>query len=1122
MENVSYYSSFLSKDFNKLLSIMRITIIMLFVVLFQVVAVESYSQSARLTVKAEQMSLTDLFSQIEKQSEFLFFYVDAEVKNVQVSVQARNKEIGEVLSEALSGTNLTYTIADRNINITRKAYAAEQQQTKHITGTVTDAAGQPIIGANVIVKGTTNGIITDVDGKFSLDVTPAAILQISYIGFLTQEIPVGNKGLFNILLIENMQDIDEVVVVGYGTQKKANLTGSVATVSIKDMGKRQVGQTSMALQGLIPGVAITQRSGQPGGDGGNISIRGKTTLGNNSALVLVDGVEMGINNIDASLIESISILKDAASSAIYGSRAANGVILITTKRAEADKFSVSYSGYVGWQSAIDLPQKVGAIDHMLMTNQAYTNIGKSPLYSDEHINEYRQHMASNPDRYPDTDWYNESLTNNGLMTNHFVTLSGGSKRIRTNASIGYMDQNGIIENSNFKRYTFRMNTDMDISKQFSARIDAHVGLTKKTEPSRTDAFHWMSRIPAIQAGRLSNGQWGEGWNGDNPIAFTNDGGLKTFNNPSAVINFTLTYKPTDWLTVQGNYSPNYWESHETNFNKIVQTYKYDGTPYYRSPQKTTLNDQTNRNLQNLLTASATFDKTFGDHGIKVMVGYQQEDFRNDGHKGYRENFAFPDYPVLSAGGEENQKAYGWASEWALQSMFGRINYDYKGKYLLEANMRYDGSSRFSDGNRWGLFPSFSAGWRVSEEAFWEPLKNIVDNLKVRASWGQLGNQNVMNWDNSAIDPYPFSSVVNLDTKYIFDQTVYSAAAITSMANTNITWETTTITNIGLDATLFGKLNITAEYFYKATDDILLKLNVPLIIGMGAPSQNAGKIENRGWDLSIGYRDRVGDFSYSAMFNISDVKNKILDLKGVNETGLTVSREGEEMYSLYGLEAIGYIQPEDYDAAGKYIGASQYGNFGPGDIKYKDQPTVDTDGDGIPDTGDGVINTSDRVIIGGTIPRYTFGLSLSGEYKGIDLSLLFQGVGKADGYIHGQGIQTFIEGGTVQEQHKDNWTTDNRDAMFPRLAFNETNNMQNSSFWMKNAAYVRLKNVQVGYTLPRSVLRKTPITNLRFYLSGDNLLTFDKFWDGFDVEAPVGNGGYYPQMKTISFGIDLKF
>lgn len=1105
---------------NHFFRIMKISLILLFIAIFCMHAENTASQNTKVTISQQNVNLEKVMEEIEHQTDYLFIYNHSVDVNRKVSINAKKQSVKEVLNALFENTNVDFSMTGSHIILSTKEKEKEiisepQQQNKKITGTVTDEKGEPIIGASVVMKGSSVGTITDSDGSFSLTVTDEAILQISYIGYISQEVAVGNKSRLTIVIKEDTKKLDEVVVVGYGTQKKANLTGSVASASVEDMGKRQVGQTSLALQGLVPGVAITQRSGQPGADGGTISIRGKTTLGNNDALILVDGIEMGINNIDPSLIESVSVLKDAASAAIYGSRAANGVILITTKRAEADKFYLSYSGYSGWQSAIDLPKMVGALEHMRMTNQAYTNIGKSPLYSDAYLKEYEENMATNPDKYPDTDWIKETLTNNGLMQNHFVTLSGGSKRIRTVANVGYLDQNGVIENSNFKRYTFRMNTDMDISDQFSARIDAHVGLTKRLAPSRSDAFHWMSRIPAIQAGRLSSGLWGEGWNGDNPIAFTNDGGLQKVDSPSAVLNFMLTYKPAKWLTIQGNYSPNYYETHANSFSKMVQTYKYDGTPYYSSPQKSSLTNQTDRNLRNLLTGSVTFDKDFGDHGVKVMMGYQQDDFRNDGHSGYRENFAFPEYPVLSAGGEDNQKAYGWASEWALQSLFGRINYNYKEKYLFEANMRYDGSSKFADGHKWGVFPSFSAGWRISEEPFWKPVKSVVDNLKFRGSWGQLGNQNIG-------DNYPFSSDVDLGLKYIFDKGVTSGAGITSLANSLITWETTSVTDIGLDATFFGKVNLTADYFYKVTDDILLKLNVPLIIGMSAPQQNAGKVENRGWDLGINYADRIGDFNYRVAFNLSDVKNKILDLKGINETGLTVSREGEEMYSLYGLEAEGYIQPEDYDQIGKYLYATQYGNFGPGDIKYKDQLTVDTDGDGVPDKGDGVINTSDRVIIGSTIPRYTFGLSLSGDYKGIDLSMLFQGVGKANGYLYGQGIQTFVEGGSVQEQHKDNWTIDNRDAKFPRLAFNETNNIQNSSFWMKNAAYVRLKNIQLGYTIPSKLLSKTPISHLRFYVSGDNLLTLDSFWNGFDVEAPVGNGGYYPQMKTISFGMDVRF
>jgi TonB-linked SusC/RagA family outer membrane protein len=767
---------------------------MLFVALFQAVAVESYSQTAKVSIKANQMLLTELFARIEKQSEFLFFYVNADVEHVRVNVNVRNKKIQDVLAQALNGTDLSYTINDRHINIVRKALSIVQQQTRKISGTVSDINGDPIIGANVVVKGTTIGTVTDLDGKYALDVPSDAVLQVTYIGYHTREMAVGNSLQLNIELMEDTQVLEEIVVVGYGTQKRANLTGSVSTVSVAEMGKRQVAQTSLALQGLVSGVAVTQRSGQPGADGGIISIRGKTTLGNNDALVLVDGVEVGINEIDPTLIESISVLKDAASAAIYGSRAANGVILITTRRAEADKFSITYNGRVGRQSAMNIPDFVGALDYMRLVNVANETIGKAHLYSPEYLAEYEQNMKSNPDRYPDTKWFDECLTNDGMMQSHFVTLSGGSKRMRTIATVGYVDQNGIIENSNFKRYTFRMNTDMEISKQFTARIDAQATYGDRLSPARDEHFHWMARIPSNQAGRLSNGQWGVGWNGDNPIAFTNDGGTRTVQSPAAVLNIVLSYKPTEWLTVQGQYSPNYWESHDKRFNKAIQTYNYDGTPSFKTPQKTTLNDNSSRNLRNLLNGSVTFDKDFGPHAVKAMVGYQQEGYRQDWHEGYREVYAFPDYPVLNAGGEENKSATGSSTEYALQSLFGRINYNYLGKYLFEANMRYDGSSRFATGHKWGVFPSFSVGWRLSEESFWESLHNTVDNFKIRASWGQLGNQNIGN--------YPFSSNVTLsDIKYIFDKSVYSGGALVNMANSLISWETTTVTNIGVDMTL---------------------------------------------------------------------------------------------------------------------------------------------------------------------------------------------------------------------------------------------------------------------------------------------------------------------------------
>jgi TonB-linked SusC/RagA family outer membrane protein len=1082
---------------------MKLSFLLILTTCLQVSA-SLYSQDVKLDVAVNETPIKDVLKIIESKSSFRFFYSDDfRVLNNSVSFNLQNSSLEKLLSVLLYKTNATFKIFENNI-VVISPYSLQQQK---VTGTITDASsGEPIIGANVVIEGTTQGTVTDVDGKFSIDIPGEnTTLIISFLGYNTERINYAGQSTLTVQMVPDIKSLEEVVVIGYGVQKKVNLTGAVTAVNGEEMARRQVAQTSVALQGIAPGVVVTQRNGQPGADEGTISVRGKTTLkGDNSALILVDGVEMNLNGIDPNMIESISVLKDAASASIYGSRAANGVILVTTKRGKKDKISVSYDAYVGWQKPTNLPDMVGAIDHMLLTNEAYTNIGSSPLYSEAYIQEYKDNMKTNPDKYPDTDWYDLLLTGSGFMQNHFLTMSGGTQKARVIASLGYLDQAGIMPNTNFSRYTIRVNSDLEISKSLSAQVDAHIkqAITKVPSRGTGDAIHWAGRIPANQAARLSGGQWGEGWNGDNPVAFTNDGGVKRTEAPSATFNLMLKYKPTSWLYMDVAYSPNYYQSNNSTYNKKVQTYSWNGNLSYASPQKSSLTVDHNRYLKNNLRSTVNVEKTAGSHYFKLLAGYQQEDYREDGLKGYREIFNFEDYDYLNSGGEENQKSYGGASEWALQSFFGRLNYSFRDRYLFEANYRYDGSSRFAKGHRWGGFPSFSAGWRISEEDFFESLKNQISNLKIRASWGQLGNQN--------IGTYPSSSVVNLAPSYIFNNTVTNGAGITNLANTEISWETTTASNLGVDMTLFGKLNFVAEYYYKVTKDILLELDVPKIIGLNAPYQNAGKVENRGWDLGVSYSNWEGEFKYEVGFNISDVKNKVLDLKGISETSITANREGYEMYSIYGLEADGYISSKDYDANGKYLHAKQFGNFAPGDIKYIDQ------------NNDSIIDVNDYKVLGGTIPRFTYGLSVNTSYKNVDFSFLIQGVGKANGLIYNQGIMPFYEGGTVQEQHKDRWTPDNQNATFPRLAFNQTNNTKISSFWMKDASYMRLKNIQLGYSIPKNVISKARIESLRIYVSGQNLLTLDNFWDGYDVEAAVGTGGYYPQQKTYCIGLDVKF
>ncbi|MBD2705735.1 SusC/RagA family TonB-linked outer membrane protein [Spirosoma sp. BT702] len=977
-----------------------------------------------------------------------------------------------------------------------------------ISGTVIDEAGAGLPGVSVVVKGTTRGTTTDSKGFYQLNVpNEQAVLVFSFVGYLPQETTVGNRTMIGIKLENDTKSLSEVVVVGYGTQKKVNVTGAVSTISSEDIVRRPVGQTSSALQGMMPGVTVTQRSGRPGGDAGSIRIRGVGTIGNPDPLVLIDNIEGSMNSIDPNLIESITVLKDAASASIYGSRAANGVILVTTKRAKANRISMNYNNYIGWQTPTNLPKMANAIDHMLLTNEAYVNVGRSPLYSDDLIQKYRTLGATNRDLYPDTDWQREVLTGSGLQQSHFFSINGGSEKIRFLTSVGYLDQKGVIENSGFRRYTLRNNTDIQISKKFSARADLQIVAATTTEPGRGGqlgegseyVFHWMNRIPANQLGINSNGSWGEGWNGDNPIAVARDGGTRKNNSPYAMLNAALVYKPIEGLTAEIAYSPKYALSIDKTFAKMVQTFKPDGTPSFLSPAKSSLTEVSNRSLYTTLRGTLTYEKVFGEHGLKILGGFSREDFRNDNVTGYREGFLLPDYQVLNAGASDIQRASGGASEWALQSAFGRINYDYKQKYLFEANARYDGSSRFAKGRKYGFFPSVSAGWRISQEAFMQPLLGTLNELKFRASWGQLGNQNIQGGN------YPFMSSLQFGP-YTLGKQIVNVVALNTLANSEISWETTEMTDFGIDATLFSNLSITADYYYKQTRDILLDLDIPAIIGLGKPYQNAGVVENKGWELGLNYKGAIRDFRYDIGFNISDVKNKIVDLRGVNTISLQANREGYPIQSLYGLQAEGLFQTVDEVASH----AQQFGVIKPGDIKYKDQ------------NGDGIINGDDNVVLGSTIPRFTYGTTLNAYYKGFSLNVVLQGVGKADGLLNEQGIMPFFLGGTVQEQHKDHWTPENPNATFPRLAFSEANNEKNSSFWLRNAAYLRLKNIQLGYTIPTTLTQRIGINNIRVFANGQNILTFDKFWDGYDVESPVGTGRSYPQVKMYSFGIDVNF
>ncbi|MBD1421712.1 TonB-dependent receptor [Sphingobacterium chuzhouense] len=1083
--------------------------VILFIVLISLMhaQAETFAQKVNLSVK--NATLRDVLDEIQKQTGYDFLYNGALINKRQgITLQVRNRDFKEILTEVLNPHNLVFEI-DRNLVLVRQRKPKPKSdietgiptndQQRILSGTIRGTNGQLLSGVTIRIKGMSSGTVSDGHGRFSLSVESGQILVFALLGYTTRELSVPASGSVEIALAESLSGLDEVVVVGYGTQKKVNLTGSVSTVKGEEIAKRPVAQSSAALQGLVPGLTVRQQSGQPGRDDGNLLIRGVGTLGSGMGpLVLVDGVQTNINNVDPNEIESVSVLKDAASAAIYGARAAGGVILVTTKRADKQGFNIDYGAYAGWQTPTNMTDLVNGLDHMTLINEAYTNTGRDPLFSQGMLDEYIAGRSTNPDRYPDTDWKKLTMKNSGFMQSHHVGLSSSTERVKVFGSLNYIDQDGIIDNTNFKRYSFRLNTDIKLSEKWSTAMDLFLTRRELTEPSSgtSNIFHWMRRIPANQAGILSTGQYGEGWNGDNPIAKARDGGLNFEMPIRSIGNLDVKYEPSEWLKLNFVYSPKFEISHNKSFSDIIQTYNWDGSKSYAKPTRNSLTESYSQLWYNNVRLLATFDKEIvNNHRLTVLGGFQQEDQYDNDLSAYREVFLLPQYQEINAGNRENERTGGTASHWALRSFFGRLNYNYKEKYLFEANGRYDGSSRFATGNKYAFFPSFSAGWRISQEPFAQNFSNVITDMKIRGSWGKLGNQD--------IGRYPFAAFVSIgNNNYSFNEKINMGAALNTMANPAIRWETTAVTDIGLDLILWSHLHITADYYYRKTTDLLLQLDIPKSIGLGAPYQNAGIMENKGWDLSLSYRNSFNEFNYGITLNISDVKNKVLDMKGVQRTGLQVNHEGYPMNSLYGYEAIGFFgNTEDVENH-----AAQFGSVAPGDIKYKDQ------------NNDGVIDQRDEIIMGSHLPRYSYSANVDLTYKGFDFSLFMQGVGKADGYLYGQGIMPFYEGGTVQEQHKDRWTPDNPNASFPRLAFNEINNIQNSTFWMRSAAYLRVKNIQIGYTLPILAGMK----NWRIYASGQNLFTFSKFWEGYDPEGPVGNGSWYPQMKVYTVGLNVRF
>lgn len=1018
------------------------------------------------------------------------------------------------LGTLFSGTISTATASGANS-------FATTQQAGICKGLVKDATGESVIGASVVVKGTTNGTITDFDGNFSLDgIKKGDVIVISYVGYQTQEIKWNGSPL-NVILKEDSKTLSEVVVVGYGTQKKANLSGSVAMVDSKELENRPIQNVSSGLQGLMPGVAITGTNGAPGQDAGKIRVRGIGTLNEAGPYILVDGIETGtLSAVDPNDIESISVLKDAASAAIYGSKAANGVVLITTKRGKTGQTKISYSGYLSFQNATNMIERMGSYEYASLLNQALEAEGMSKRFNDTELQKFKD---GNDPLYPDTDWYDLAYKT-GVQHRHNVNINGGSENVKYMASLGYLNQTGILPNAGREQFNARTNLDMKINKRLSARMN--LSFIKNDYSDASSAYYGGSSDQIIRqlnliapwiVARYDDGTWGTISDGS-PIAWLDSGMKVNRDNYNFSGMAAVDYEIFDGLklTLQGAYVNNLH-----NYNYFQKYIKYNEN---KESDPSQLDERFYKWDRTNYDALLNYNKNFGKHNIKGLLGWHTEKYNYKYQKAVRKKFPNNELTDMNAGDASTQSNEGYTAELAMISWFARINYDFAGKYLLEANIRADASSRFAEGHRWGYFPSFSGAWRISEEAFMESAKDSwLSGLKIRASWGQLGNQDALSGSNN--DYYPALNTYNLDSKYAFGGSLNSGYYQRKYRLETISWEKASTWGVGVDFTLFNKLNGSLDYYNRKTTGIIMDVTVPKEFALDAYKDNVGSMRNSGIEINLSYNTKIGQVDFGIAGNFSYNKNEILDLGGGDPNKYLDATDGysqrnkvgEAMNSYYIYRADGFFNSQE--EADAYT--AKYGNpfgktFKAGDLRY-----VDTN-------KDGKLTADDREYCGSSDPKIIYGFNINAGWKGIDLSLMFNGAAGVKRLFDGYEVYGNFSGDAAHPATiwRDAWTPDNHDASMPRI-FYDTNSASSSrsvqsDFWLQDTSYLRLKNLQLGYTLPKGWLNSVGVENIRIYYSVENLLTFDKMKINIDPESTSQRLSSYPLLRTHAFGVNVTF
>lgn len=1088
-----------------------------------------YAQSEKIDLSVKNETLKKFISQIETKTDYTFMLDQTIDQSEMITVDARQENLEAILKKAFNGKTISYEIVGKHI-ILKRLNTKQISQLRKINGIVKDQNGEPIIGANVSVKGTTIGTITDINGHFTLQIPDDALLTVSYIGYIAREIKSGKKTQFDIMLKEDAQTLDEVVVIGFGTQKKVNLTGSVTAVSGKDMTKRPVANAATMLQGQVPGLRVVQGIGQPGDESVTIKVRGVGTFSGAGAnpLVLINGVAGDMANIDPSMIESVSVLKDAASAAIYGARAANGVILITTKQgSEGDgKINIGYHGNFASHTPTKMFDLItNSVEYMELFNLAKKNSGESGLYPEAEIEKYRNNSGSI--QYPNFDWL-DFMFNPAFVQQHNLSLAGNANKTTYNLALNYIDQNGTLKSYNYKKYNLTLDLTTQATKWMKLGVYANLmkGDRKYNGYGQNDAIlSTMSQAPTYMPWLPDDGTGIRRWthkaynfeaNNKNMPLLVEEGKQRHSNNITDVnaqlwMDISLA-KGLNWYTKgavrQFNDREEHWRGAPT------QVYYYQGGGKSEMQGELGFSAKESRTFYTNLYTYLKYELSTANraHNFSAMAGYSQESNEYQTLGAYRRDYPFPLETIDAGLGAPNWSNEGKKEEWALMSGFFRLNYNFKDRYLFEANARYDGSSRLSPEGRWGLFPSFSGAWRLTEENFIKGLElSWLKNAKIRASWGKLGNQE--------IGLYPYQAMINKVNNYTFNKKDVSSAYFqTAYVNRDLKWETTTVTDIGVDLQLFNNLNITFDWYRKETDGILRGSQISGLLGMDAPTVNNGIMLDKGIELSANWNDFVksgalAGLTYNVGFYFDRTRNTLKKFGVTEKDGKTIKGEGLPYNSYYMLECIGiFATKEDIDNAPKQF----TDNTLPGDLQYRDA------------NGDNVIDNEDRVLINGQYPGFEYGFNASASWKNFDLSILTQGVADKKFYIEPRwGEAPFMQGSAPTKDYvKYMWTEENPyNAKYPRLYFGNlggSKNQRTNSYFLKNASYLRVKNITIGYTLPKELTRKISIQRLRFYFSGDNLLTFTKF-KGLDPERKEdGTATQYPQNRICSFGINIDF